>query len=92
MGAKPNMIAQKCQTCGKWFKDEDIDAHLQEHLQGQSQEQTQQQEPQILTENEEARIRAIVREENRAGKKFSWPKFIVMLILLLIFLWSVGLL
>ena len=84
------MIEQKCQTCGKWFKDEDIDAHLQEHLQGQSQEQTQQQEPQILTENEEARIRAIVREENKARKKFSW--FIVMLILLLIFLWSVGLL
>jgi hypothetical protein len=48
--------------------------------------------PKNKLNNKEARIRAIVREENRAGKKFSWPKFIVMLILLFIFLWSVGLL
>lgn len=30
------MSRQQCHTCGKWFEDEELDAHLQDHLDQQT--------------------------------------------------------
>ena len=30
------MSRQQCRTCGKWFEDEELDAHLQDHLDQQT--------------------------------------------------------
>jgi len=51
----------QCETCGKWFDDSELDAHLNEHLNEPA--ISEEPQPPVLTEAQEARIRAMIREQ-----------------------------
>ena len=54
----------QCETCGKWFDDSELDAHLNEHLNERSNEPANEEiQPSVLSEAQEARIRAMIKEQ-----------------------------
>jgi NAD-dependent SIR2 family protein deacetylase len=52
----------QCETCGKWFDDSELDAHLNEHLNEPASKEAEPQPP-VLSEAQEARIRATIEEQ-----------------------------
>ena len=71
----------RCGTCGKWFDDSELDAHLNEHLGEPAKEEAEPQPP-VLTESQEARIRAMIKEETG----FWSIAFVVIVVLFIIWL------
>jgi uncharacterized membrane protein YvbJ len=71
----------QCETCGKWFTDSELDAHLNEHLSEPANKEAEPQPP-ALTESQEARIRAMIKEQTG----FWSVAFVVIVVLFVIWL------
>jgi uncharacterized membrane protein YvbJ len=77
------LTKQQCETCGKWFEDSELDAHLNEHLNERLNEPAgEEMQPSVLSEAQEARIRAMIKEQTG----FWSIAFVVIVVLILLWL------